>query len=70
MNHREITKKMIHWSAGICILFKGILIFIDDQRQEAIDFLAQKIGEVASTQDAVEGITAFIEKRDPVFTGK
>jgi len=38
--------------------------------EEALDFLAGKLAEVASTQDAVEGITAFIEKRDPVFTGK
>ena len=42
----------------------------DKPFEEALDLLAQKIGEVASTQDAIEGITAFIEKRDPVFTGK
>ncbi|NOY69307.1 MAG: enoyl-CoA hydratase [Deltaproteobacteria bacterium] len=42
----------------------------DKPFEEALDFLAQKIGEVASTQDAVEGITAFIEKREPNFTGK
>lgn len=38
--------------------------------EAALDLLTEKIGEVASTQDAVEGITAFIEKREPVFTGK
>jgi len=38
--------------------------------EQALDFLAEKLGEVAFTQDAVEGITAFIEKREPVFTGK
>ena len=38
--------------------------------EEALDFLAEKLMEVASTQDAVEGITAFIEKRTPVFQGK
>jgi len=38
--------------------------------ENALDLLAEKIGEIAATQDAMEGITAFIEKREPVFTGK
>jgi enoyl-CoA hydratase/carnithine racemase len=38
--------------------------------EEAVDYLSGKIAEVASTQDAAEGIMAFIEKRKPVFKGK
>jgi enoyl-CoA hydratase/carnithine racemase len=37
---------------------------------EALEFLSGKLAEVASTDDAREGITAFMEKRQPVFTGR
>jgi enoyl-CoA hydratase/carnithine racemase len=38
--------------------------------EEAVDFLCGKIAEIASTEDAAEGITAFIEKRTPVYKGR
>jgi enoyl-CoA hydratase/carnithine racemase len=38
--------------------------------EHAVDFLSEKIMTVAATEDAREGITAFIEKRKPVFKGR
>ncbi|MFZ5570028.1 MAG: enoyl-CoA hydratase/isomerase family protein [Thermodesulfobacteriota bacterium] len=38
--------------------------------EPALDLLAEKLVAVASTQDAREGIMAFLEKREPRFSGK
>jgi enoyl-CoA hydratase/carnithine racemase len=38
--------------------------------EEALHFLSGRLMDVVSTRDAAEGITAFIEKRPPVFKGE
>ena len=53
----RIGKEAFHDSAGMSL-------------EEALDVLAMKFLTVASTEDAREGITAFLEKRPPKFTGR
>ena len=38
--------------------------------EQALDLLAEKLSAVAATQDAREGIMAYLEKREPLFSGK
>ncbi len=38
--------------------------------EEALDYLCQALGRAISTEDALEGMTAFIEKREPLFKGR
>ena len=37
---------------------------------EAVDYLCEALGKAISTQDAMEGMMAFMEKREPKFKGK
>jgi enoyl-CoA hydratase/carnithine racemase len=38
--------------------------------EEAVDYLCEALGRAISTEDAMEGMTAFMQKRKPNFKGK
>jgi enoyl-CoA hydratase len=52
-----MIKKSVHEGASL-------------KEEQANELEARLFGELFSTQDKVEGVTAFIEKRKPVFQGK
>ncbi len=38
--------------------------------EEAVDYLCEALGKAISTEDAMEGMMAFMQKREPKFKGK
>ncbi len=42
----------------------------DMNLEDGLDFLCEKLGEVVETEDAKEGLTAFMQKREPKWTGR
>jgi enoyl-CoA hydratase/carnithine racemase len=57
-------------SIGIRIGKEAFYAMSDMPFEEAVDYLCEALGKAISTEDAMEGMMAFMQKREPKFKGK
>lgn len=55
---------------GLAIGKNAFYTMADMPFEDALDYLSGQLVEISKTSDAAEGITAFLEKRKPVYRGK
>lgn len=55
---------------GLRIGKEAFAKMMDMPFEKAVDFLCEALGRAVSIEDAREGMTAFIEKREPKFKGR
>jgi enoyl-CoA hydratase/carnithine racemase len=66
------TLKSISTKAPLAVRLgrKALAATQDMELDEALDYLCAQLGVVAGTEDAREGLTAFLEKRESVWRGR
>lgn len=57
-------------SMGMRIGKEAFYAMSDMPFEEAVDYLCEALGRAISTEDAMEGMMAFMQKREPKFKGK
>ena len=66
----DFAMKIARGPASINLAKQSINQSFDLDMQGAIELSSNLYGEAYNTRDAFEGISAYLEKRKPVFTGK
>ncbi|MBW2095498.1 MAG: enoyl-CoA hydratase/isomerase family protein [Deltaproteobacteria bacterium] len=74
-NLDEVINKTLHLltnksPVGTRIGKEAFRSMMDLDFDHAVDYLCEALGKVIATEDALEGMRAFIEKRKPNFQGK
>jgi len=59
-----------HAPYAISVGRKALAISADMEYEEAIDYLCEELGILLKSEDAAEGLKAFLEKRQPVWKNK
>ena len=68
---RETLKLLTSKSSiGMRIGKQAFYAMSDMPFEEAVDYLCEALGRAISTEDAMEGMMAFMQKREPKFKGK
>jgi enoyl-CoA hydratase/carnithine racemase len=57
-------------SIGMRIGKEAFYAMSDMPFEEAVDYLCEALGRAISTEDAMEGLMAFMQKREPKFKGR
>lgn len=57
-------------SIGMRIGKEAFYAMSDMPFEEAVDYLCEALGRALSTEDAMEGLMAFMQKREPTFKGR
>ena len=70
LNETKKILSVIHTKAPLAISKVIEVINNFDHTQQGYDFEIKKFGECFATDDMKEGTSAFLEKRNPVFSGK
>lgn len=66
----EVLQSLVEKSPiGLAIGKKAYYHMADMPFEDALDYLSDQLVEISKTGDALEGITAFLEKRKPVYKG-
>jgi len=67
---RVLTRLAARSPIGLRIGLEAFHAMSDLPAEEAVDSLCEALGRILDTEDAKEGMRAFMEKRKPEFTGR